>query len=155
MLVGLGTEMPSAHVQESSIGPAHVLVVDDELTLRDLLHDVLVEAGFRVHCADSGRRALKMLDRFRPDVILVDLMMPDMDGWTFARACRSADRASAPGIIVMSAAADAQIAAGVLDVEGWIQKPFDLEQLVELVSLHAHTDQEHAHEKSRLVYTDS
>jgi two-component system, chemotaxis family, chemotaxis protein CheY len=113
---------------------ARALVVDDEPIIRDLLQDLLLEAGFDVRCASSGLIALNMLAEWPPDVILLDLMMPVMDGFAFARACGPAHRGSRPGIIVMSAAMDTQAAAKKLGVSGWIQKPFDVEEMLGLVA---------------------
>jgi CheY-like chemotaxis protein len=113
---------------------ARGLIVDDEPTIRDLLEDLLVEAGFDVGCASHGLTALEMLADWPPDVILLDLMMPIMDGFAFARACRSAYQGSRPGIIVMSAAMDTEAAAKTLGASGWIQKPFDIEAILELLA---------------------
>ena len=114
---------------------ARVLIVDDEPTIRDLLQDILLAAGFAVGCAHNGVAALELLAAWRPDVILLDLMMPVMDGFAFARACRSVATDPRPGIIVMSAAMDTQAAAETLGALGWIQKPFDVDEILELVAL--------------------
>ena len=111
-----------------------MLIVDDEPTIRDLLQEILLEAGFDVACAHNGVAALEMLDAWWPDVILLDLMMPVMDGFAFARAYRAVDPDSLPSFIVMSAAMDAQAAADTLGASGWIQKPFDIEDILELVA---------------------
>jgi two-component system, chemotaxis family, chemotaxis protein CheY len=113
-----------------------VLVVEDEPTIRALLEELLLQAGLEVGCASNGLAALELLACWPPDVILLDLMMPIMDGFAFVRACRSADRGSAPGVIVMSAAMDAEAAAKSLGARGWIQKPFDVEEILELVVRH-------------------
>jgi two-component system, chemotaxis family, chemotaxis protein CheY len=113
---------------------ARVLVVDDEPIIRDLLQDLLLEAGFEVACASNGLIALQMLAEWPPDVILLDLMMPVMDGFAFARACGSAHQGSPPGIIVMPAAIDTQVTAKTLGVSGWIRKPFDVEAVLGLVA---------------------
>jgi CheY-like chemotaxis protein len=129
--------VPGLRVAQTLTQRARVLVVDDEPVIRDLLQDLLVDAGCVVACASNGLVALEILDDWQPDVILLDLMMPVMDGFTFARACRSAHPRSVASILVMSAATDVVAAASGLGVDGWIQKPFDVEQIVELIGRHA------------------
>lgn len=73
-----------------------MLIVDDEPTIRGLLQDVLQDAGFDVGGASNGLATLEVLADWPPDVILLDLMMPVMDGFAFARACRSADPGRGP-----------------------------------------------------------
>ena len=111
-----------------------MLIVDDEPTIRDVLQEILLEAGFDVACAHNGVAALEVLDAWWPDVILLDLMMPVMDGFAFARAYRAIGPDSLPSFILMSAAMDAQAAADTLGASGWIQKPFDIEDILELVA---------------------
>ena len=65
--------------------PCAVLVVEDDQDLRDMLADVLTDEGFDVRTAAHGELALAMLEQWRPHVILLDLNMPVMDGWTFRR----------------------------------------------------------------------
>jgi CheY-like chemotaxis protein len=116
------------------------LIVDDEPTIRDLLQELLLQAGFDVACARNGLVALEVLANWSPNVILLDLMMPVMDGFAFARACRSAHDGSGPGVIVMSAALDTEAAAKTLGARGWIQKPFDVEDVLELLARHLPSD---------------
>ena len=117
-----------------------MLIVDDEPIIRDLLQDILLEAGFDVGCAHNGLAALEILTTWRPDVILLDLMMPVMDGFAFARACRSLDTDSPPSFIVMSAAMDPQSAAETLGAAGWVQKPFDVHEILDLVAPYVPTN---------------
>ena len=113
-----------------------MLIVEDEPTIRDLLQELLLQAGFDVGCASNGLVALEVLAHWSPDLIVLDLMMPVMDGFAFARACRSAHPGSGPGVIVMSAAIDSEAAATTLGARGWIQKPFDVEDMLKLVAEH-------------------
>lgn len=57
-----------------------VLVVDDEQSVREALGDILKDNGYRVECASDGREGLEMIDRLNPDVVLLDIRMPEMDG---------------------------------------------------------------------------
>ena len=81
--------MPAAGQQ-----PARVLVVDDEATIRDLLSGSLRLAGFEVMTAASGAEAVRAAASSRPDLILLDVMMPDGDGFEVARRLRAGFAAS-------------------------------------------------------------
>ena len=84
----------------------HVLVVDDDASIRDLLAEELRYSGYSVITARNGSEALDRLHVTMPDVIVLDLMMPVMDGWTFVERYRdSAVRQSVP-IIAVSAEGD-------------------------------------------------
>src|SRR5919199_5374278 len=81
-----------------------VLVVDDDPAIRDVLSDVLTMEGYTVATAENGQAGLEQLQRARPDLILLDLLMPGMDGWTFARQCRADPAGRDIPIVVLSAA---------------------------------------------------
>lgn len=109
-----------------------VLVVEDTPALRSLLVLALTDEGYTVHAAVHGVHALQLLEKIAPCLILLDLRMPIMDGWVFARAYRARDDADAH-LIVMTAE---PIVAGSLDVIKPVhvaRKPFDLEQLLSSV----------------------
>lgn len=61
-----------------------ILIVDDEKTIRDLFKYVLLEAGYEIETADNGKKALEKLNEFIPDIMLLDIVMPEMDGSAFA-----------------------------------------------------------------------
>jgi CheY-like chemotaxis protein len=83
-----------------------VLVVDDDPGIRRMVSLVLAGEGYDVRTAEDGRQALDLLASWHPAVILLDLMMPVMDGWTFLVA-QQADPVLAPiPVIVMSASGD-------------------------------------------------
>ena len=70
---------------------AHLLVVDDEPNIRDLLASSLRFAGFEVSIAGDGNGALKTVEKTSPDLVVLDVMLPDMDGFTVARRLRERD----------------------------------------------------------------
>ncbi len=109
-----------------------VLVVDDDPDICEVVTDALGFAGYAVRTAGNGLEALRLLDEQHPDLVLLDLRMPVMDGPTFARRCWERFGDEIP-IVVMSA----HVRAGHLDtlhVAGYLAKPFDLEQLRALVA---------------------
>jgi len=108
-----------------------VLVVDDDASIRELLSTVLEDDGYEVVPAANGEDALAVCARWRPDVIVLDLMMPVMDGWTFAKRLRERDDIP---IVVLSAANDLDRHAKSVGAREVIGKPFDLDQLIPKVA---------------------
>ena len=112
-----------------------ILVVDDKSSVRLLLQDYLGEQGYRVVPAANGREAIYAARREKPDLILLDLMMPEMDGYTAMREIRNRPEWRRLPIIALTAKAmkDDQekcLAAGAND---YIAKPLDVEKLLSLV----------------------
>ena len=112
-----------------------VLVVEDDQTIRDLLTEVLSDAGYEVRTAGNGVHALRVLDDWRPDPIMLDLYMPEMDGWTFRdRQLAHADLARVP-VVILSASPDVAKEARRIAPDAAIRKPFDVNQVLETVGL--------------------
>jgi DNA-binding response OmpR family regulator len=108
-----------------------VLVVDDEADIRITLAEALKDEGYAVSCAENGAVALRLAREQGPDVIVIDLMMPVMDGWAFLQACRAEPYCASTRVIVLSAALTSRI--GELPVQAIIRKPFDLGELLDTV----------------------
>ena len=87
-------------------GSVRILVIDDDESIRDFTHTALADAGYDVVEAADGAVALDLLGTSRPDVILLDMLMPLMDGWEFARRYHETPGPHAP-LIVVTAARDA------------------------------------------------
>lgn len=112
---------------------ATVLVVDDETDIRQAVAEILADEGYEVCSASDGAEALVALRKFHPSLVLLDLMMPRMNGWEFRAAQkRDAELAGIP-VVVLSAVGR----PGTIDADGFIQKPFDLEELLGAVKRHA------------------
>ena len=108
-----------------------VLVVDDDPDIRELLFTALEDEGFEVVPAGNGQEALSIIKTFRPDVIVLDLMMPVMDGWQFANELRARDEGDEEiPIVLLSAARDLKTHAKALAAADIIEKPFDLSELL-------------------------
>jgi DNA-binding response OmpR family regulator len=108
---------------------ASVLVVDDDPGIVGFLELALADEGYEVRVAANGREGLAETRQRRPDVILLDMNMPVMDGWEFCRQLRqSGDLGSIP-IIVMTAARDAAARSNEVGAQGYLGKPFDLDHL--------------------------
>jgi CheY-like chemotaxis protein len=112
--------------------PEQVLVIDDDCDLRDILRLVLAEAGYAVETAENGQDALEAIARHKPDLILLDMRMPVMDGRAFARELR-VRFAERPPIVVITASERAQANAAEVGAVGWLGKPFSVKDVLETV----------------------
>ncbi|MBA2449972.1 MAG: response regulator [Chloroflexi bacterium] len=110
-----------------------ILVVDDDEGIGEFVGLALSDEGYEVATALHGAVALEVIGRQAPDVILLDMRMPIMDGWEFARRYRERPGPHAP-IVVMTAARDAATRASEIEADGVLAKPFDLDALLEIVA---------------------
>jgi two-component system chemotaxis response regulator CheY len=113
-----------------------ILIVEDDEDLRVAIEWMLDDVGYTVMTAANGAEALQQLERERPDVILLDMRMPVMDGWGFARAYRQQAGPQAP-IIVLTAAQDAAEWARQIQAADYVAKPFEVDQLLRTIERHA------------------
>ncbi len=109
----------------------YVLILEDDPSIREAVAEVLALEGFHVAAAAHGREGLRLLADRQPDVILLDLQMPVMDGWAFARELQS--RGLMIPTIVMTAAYRGAAWARETGAAAFVAKPFDLDELVALV----------------------
>ncbi|MEJ5912918.1 response regulator transcription factor [Pseudokineococcus sp. 1T1Z-3] len=109
---------------------ATLLVVDDEPNIRELLSTSLRFAGFEVHTAQDGQEALRQAERVRPDLLVLDVMMPDLDGFTVTRRLR--ERGRDTPVLFLTAKDDLADRVQGLTVGGddYVTKPFSLEEVV-------------------------
>ena len=108
-----------------------ILVVDDEADTIFLIRSILEPEGFEVFGADGGVECLKMLESVKPDAILLDIMMPYMDGWETFHKIRTDDLDVPICIIsVKSQNFDRMLGLNVLNANDYINKPFDAEDLI-------------------------
>jgi two-component system, chemotaxis family, chemotaxis protein CheY len=110
-------------------GDRLVLVVDDDPDILQTLGLCLSSEGYRVLMAANGKEALDILEREHPSVILLDLMMPVMDGWQFVAELEHRGRRDVP-LLILSADRSVQGHAKQLRANGHLAKPFDLDELL-------------------------
>jgi two-component system phosphate regulon response regulator PhoB len=103
-----------------------ILAVDDEEDIRELVRYNLEKEGFEVSVAESGERALDLIRSGRPDLVLLDLMLPGMDGFEVCRILkRNADTSSIPVVMLTAKGEESDIVAGLeLGAEDYVTKPF-------------------------------
>lgn len=126
--------------QEADIiesGPS-VLVIDDDRALHEVLGTKLKRQGFRVHHAFGGAQGLAMVQHLRPEAIILDVIMPQVDGWSVLGAIKADPALAEIPIIVMSMAGDQRELGFILGADDFLTKPFDEDQLfASLRRLHA------------------
>lgn len=113
--------------------PATVLVVDDDEDVTDTMREILEDEGHRVLVAGDGRRALEVVHAERPDLVLLDLEMPEMDGRSFLAELRKAPELERVQVVVVSGCADARD----LGAEA-VTKPLRLDTLLGLINRVGH-----------------
>ncbi len=108
-----------------------VLVVDDDPDIRDTLREVIEAEGFAVVCAADGERALDTLRRgLRPSLVVLDLMMPHVNGWELLATIRAERALAEVPVAVITASGSRAVPPGAT---WFLQKPIDLDTLIELV----------------------
>jgi two-component system OmpR family response regulator len=121
---------PSSALSGTTVGTARVLVVDDEANIRDLLSTSLTFVGFEVQTAADGRSAVTAARSFRPDLVVLDVMLPDMDGFEVCRTLRA--DGTRIGVVFLTARDESRDKVSGLTLGGddYITKPFSLEEVV-------------------------
>ena len=109
-------------------GPV-VLVIDDQPQALDILQTELTDGGFRVHTAGSGQEGLAKANELLPDVILLDIVMPGMDGWAVLESIRKSPKLCATPVVVTSMLSDTPLAHD-LGVLAWLTKPVAVSDLL-------------------------
>jgi DNA-binding response OmpR family regulator len=114
---------------------ARILIVDDDPAIRGLLVELLTDEGYDTLEAANGMEAVALAQHAAPDLVLMDLMLPILDGTVATRTLKSAERTSGIPIIAMSAGANLRLHADALPADGVLAKPFDLDELLAEVSI--------------------
>jgi CheY-like chemotaxis protein len=110
-----------------------VLIVDDDPDMLELVDDALRARGYRTETAWNGEEALTRVSEHEPRLILLDMRMPIMDGWTFARILRERYGRRIP-VVVVTAAEDSKLRAAESGAIADLGKPFELSRLYDVVA---------------------
>ena len=110
-----------------------ILCIEDEAEMIDLMRLILGRKGYDVKGASSGMEGLNILREQRPDLILLDLMMPDMDGWEVYQQIKADEKTKSIPVIVVTAKAqsiDRVLGLHIAKVDDYIAKPFSPQELM-------------------------
>src|SRR3954468_14457884 len=114
-------------------GPGRVLVIEDDEHLREVMEALITIEGCDARSAANGNEALKVVEAWQPDVILLDLYMPGMDGRAFLTAYRALDGPHAP-VILLTGRTQTEDDVAHLGVAGQLPKPFNVNELLDLTA---------------------
>ena len=106
-----------------------VLVVDDEWTIRDVLSQFLTEKGYEVILASHGEEAIELAEKENPDVILLDVRMPGIDGIETCRRLKEEDKTRSVPVIMITAFQDREIEAYLEGADDFVVKPFNMVEI--------------------------
>ena len=116
--------------------PKLILCIEDEQEMIDLIRLILSRRGFTVRGANSGEEGLAIIRKEHPDLILLDLMMPDMDGWEVYQQMKADEATKNIPVIVVTARAqsiDKVLGLHIAKVDDYIAKPFSPQELLNSV----------------------
>ena len=110
-----------------------ILIVDDEKNICDLLRMYLEKDGFRTIIANNGRAALQLFREREPDLVLLDIMLPELDGW---QVCREIRKVSDKPIIMLTAKGETfdKVLGLELGADDYVTKPFETKEVVARVN---------------------
>ena len=116
----------------SGVSAQRIAVVEDEEDIREILEFTLQSEGFAVSCFADGKSALRAIRRERPDLVLLDLMLPDLDGLEVCRELKSdADTRAIPVVMVTAKGEETDVVLGLgLGADDYVPKPFRNKELV-------------------------
>ncbi len=131
-----------------------ILVVDDDETLASLLVDLIEMKGYQAEKSASGRQALRMVSENPPDLILLDIVMPGLNGFEVLTKLRSNPATEEIPVVIISGLSDelSVLEGWVRDTDGYISKPFAIDELVRNVeAVLAETVEERQQERAKRI----
>jgi two-component system response regulator VicR len=111
----------------------HIICIEDEMEMIDLIRIILGRRGFEVTGANGGREGLRLIREKHPDLVLLDLMMPDMDGWEVYQQMKADETTRNIPVVVVTAKAqniDKVLGLHIAKVDDYIAKPFSPQELL-------------------------
>jgi len=114
---------------------ARILIIDDSTTITKLVKYQFMADGYDVVTADDGPAGLKAAEEYDPDLILLDVMMPEMDGYEVCRRLRAVENTRSIPIVILTSIVDftGMQEGSEVDADGYICKPFEMVELKKLV----------------------
>jgi CheY-like chemotaxis protein len=112
-----------------------ILVVDDDIANYELIQHILADSEYQIVHAENGKHALELLSQYTPSVIILDMLMPIMDGWQVADILKSqATTAHIPIIGISSGGVDNELRNETSEINEFLSRPFDVHHLKQLVT---------------------
>ena len=111
-----------------------ILVIDDDRVSRDTVAEVLTDEGYRVETAENGRAGLAVFQSFRPDLVITDLQMPELDGLGVLARVREMQAELPVMIVTASPSRDAREQAERLRVTDYLSKPVELDVVLDRIA---------------------
>ncbi|MGN6089171.1 MAG: response regulator transcription factor, partial [Actinomycetales bacterium] len=148
--------MPASTALPAATAEARLLVVDDEPNIVELLSASRRFSGFEVATARTGTEALKVYKEFEPDLLVLDVMMPGVDGFDVVRRLRSEGRRTPVLFLTAKDATEDKVTGLTLGGDDYVTKPFSLEEVVARIRaiLRRHGLTEDVSDTGRLTYAD-
>ena len=145
-----------AGTSQTRVPEARLLVVDDEPNIRELLSASLRYAGFEVATAADGQQALTLAESFRPDLLVLDVMMPGLDGFGVVRRMRESGRRTPVLFLTARDAAEDKVSGLTLGGDDYVTKPFSLDEVIARIRavLRRTTGAQQAAEAPRMTFAD-
>jgi len=132
--MNVGQQDTGSEKRLSSVARKRVLVIDDDLPIRGMLAAALRQHGFQVLLAGDGAEGQRAMNIHHPDIILLDLAMPDVNGWDFLQRLQETGHLGHIPIIVVSAHVRVEPQALLqMGVAAILPKPFNLDELIQLI----------------------
>jgi CheY-like chemotaxis protein len=111
-----------------------ILVVDDELANAEVLSLILQDEGYRVYCASNGRQGLDKVSEVRPDLVILDFMMPVMNGAEMGRALRASPDTRHIRIVMNSSLQEDAVQAHFDGYDAFLRKPYNIEAALQVIA---------------------
>lgn len=113
-----------------------ILVVDDEKEMQEFLSEVLMAEGFQVTLAADGQEALEIVRKRKPDLVLLDIKMPKLDGWATLQLIKSNHETKFIPVIMLTAMNEVidRMTSFYLKADGYVNKPFTNEELIRIIN---------------------
>ncbi len=110
-----------------------ILIIEDDKSIQQFLRTLLEDEGYEVRQASNGLEALDLLNVYSPNLILLDIAMPLLDGWGFLKGYQEQDRGPVP-IIALSATANFRLPEKWVGFSGFLAKPFNISELLNCIT---------------------
>jgi CheY-like chemotaxis protein len=128
-----------------------VLIIDDDSAILEMIAELLRYEGYNIKTSSEGHEAVEFARTNIPALILLDLMMPEMSGWQVINALRTSPQTRMIPVVLLSARRDLAATARELDVASYLEKPFDLDALLDVIQGYVTPAQAHQQDDGKVT----